>query len=250
MQPEHTLGSTEKLRLRGQNKDQVSLIDATIHELKTALTATIVSAELLADELRPDKNGPTGRLIQSIIRNAHSIDEKLSLLSEIARLRDGDFRFQPEAVEIKQVLQSVMTRLYPLTQNKQQLLTQDIPDSLPPVKVDREYLGEILLNLLTNASNFTPEKGKIGISVQRDGNSLLFQVKDNGIGIAPEEQEQIFQPYYQVNWKGRQQTEHPGSGLGLAIAKFLVELHGGKIWLKSTAGEGSTFFFSLPLSTG
>jgi len=247
VQSKPTLGSAEQVRLRGQSKEKVSLIDATIHELKTSLTAIIVSSELLADELQPDKESTTGRLIQSIIRNAHGIDERLSLLSEIARLRDGDFRAQPEPVEIKQVIHSVTTQLYPLTQNKKQSLTLEAPDSLPSVSVDRQYIGEILRNLLTNASNFTPERGQITVIVRQDGNNLIVQVQDTGIGIPAEEQERVFQPYYQVNLGKVHDTEQTGSGLGLAIVKFLVELHGGKVWLKSTVGQGSSFFFSLPL---
>jgi two-component system clock-associated histidine kinase SasA len=247
VQPEPKLGSTEQVRLRGQSKEKVSLIDATVHELKTSLTAIIVSSELLADELQPNKESITGRLIQSIIRNAHGIDERLSLLSEISRLRDGDFRAQPEPVEIKQVIQGATTQIYPLTQNKKQSLTLDVPGPLPAVSVDRQYIGEILRNLLTNASNFTPERGQITVSVRQDGHNLVVQVKDNGIGIPAEEQEHIFQPYYQVSLGKAQSAEQTSSGLGLAIVKFLVELHGGKVWLKSTVGQGSSFFFSLPL---
>jgi signal transduction histidine kinase len=117
-----------------------------------------------------------------------------------------------------------------------------LPASLPPVKAHRQYLEQILQNLLTNASKFTPEEGKITIGACRDNKSLVIKVTDSGIGIPAKEQKLIFQPYYQVNGGN-------GSGLGLAITKLLVELHGGKIWLESIMGKGSSFFFSLPLQS-
>lgn len=235
---------------RGAKSSQIvgqtegDFVAAIIHELKTSLTAIIASAELLADELQPDEKSTIGRLIQSIIRNAHSIDEKLSLPSEIAKLRAEDSRFQPEAVEIRQVIRNVAARLYPIIQNRKQSLTLELPDFLPLVKADRRYLEQILLNLLTNASDFTPDQGQIKVSAWQDSTSSVVKVSDTGIGIPPEEQERIFQPYYQVRQdRGRKPRD---GGLGLAITKFLVELQKGKIWVESTVGEGSSFFFSLP----
>jgi len=237
-----------------QKEEKLDFVAATTHELKTFLTAIIVSAELLADELQPDEKSVLGRLIQSIIRNAHSIDERLSLFSETGGLLTEDSRFQPESIEIGQVVQNVTTQLYPEIQSKRQSLTLAVPDSLPPVKADRQYLEQILLTLIANASKFTAEEGQIKVSAYRDEGSLVVQISDTGVGIPAKEQERVFQPYYQISQdKGRQVSRlnkvrrYSSSGLGLAIAKFLVELHGGKIWLKSTVGQGSSFFFSLPV---
>jgi len=228
-------------QMKGQEKNRVEFISATVHELKTSLTPIVASAELLADELKLDDKSVPARLIENIIRNAHSLDEKLSNFSEMAGLLAGDFPFQPESLKIGGVIQSVTTQLYPITHSKRQSLALKLPASLPPVKAHRQYLEQVLLNLLTNASKFTPQGGKITVSASPDNNRLVIEVTDTGVGIPAEEQELVFQPYYQVNG-GR------GSGLGLAITKFLVELHGGKIWLKSVVGQGSTFFFSLPLA--
>jgi len=230
----------------GQDTKRMEFISVTTHELKTSLTAIIASAELLSDELQLDKKSVSGRLIQSIIRNAHSIDERLSRFSEMATLLAGDLQLQLEPVEIGQVIHDVAIRFYPTIQSKSQSLTMDLPNSLPPVKADRQYLEEILLSLVANASKFTPERGNIKVDAQQDGESLVVQVSDTGVGIPVKEQERVFQPYYQVNQgeKGKQ----AGSGLGLAITKSLVELHGGKIGVKSAIGQGSTFAFSLPLT--
>ena len=228
-----------------QDEEKLDFVAAIMHELKTSLTATIVSAELLADELQPAEKSVLGRLIQSIIRNAHSIDERLSLLSEPGSLLSEASLFQPEPVEIGKVIQDVAAQLYPEIQNRRQSLTLEVPEPIPPAKADKQYLEQILLTLIANASKFTAEEGQIKVSAYQDGASLVVQVSDTGVGIPPEEQERIFIPYYQVS-RLDEDRMHNRSGLGLAIAKFLVELHGGKIWLKSKIGQGSSFFFSLP----
>lgn len=240
-----------------QNEQGLHLADAIMHELKTSLTAIIVSAELLAEELQPGEKSVLGRLIQSVLRNAHSIDERISLLSEAEGLLVDNSRFQPERVNIGEIAQNVTTQLYPEIQSRRQHITLDIPDSLPAARADRQYLEQIMLTLISNAIKFTAEEGSISVSAHRDGKSIIVQVNDTGIGIPENEQEKVFQPYYQISREKEKQGEgseegkrHMGSGmgLGLAIAKFLIELHGGKIWLESTTGKGSSFFFSLPLA--
>ena len=229
-----------------QTEKKIDFITATVHELKTALTAIIASAELLADELQVDEKDAQGRLIRSVIRNAHHIDARLSRFSEMAvPLQALALRLQLEPVDIKEIIHDVVARFYPKVQGRKQSLRLELPDWLPLVKADRRYLEEILLVLIANASKFTPEQGQIKVDAWQDGSSLIVEVNDTGIGIPAEEQERIFQPYYQVNRdRERKQID---SGLGLAIAKLLVEVHGGKIWLKSIVGQGSSFFFSLPL---
>ena len=236
-----------------QGEEKLDLLAATIHDLKTLLTAIIVSAELLADELKPPDKGALDRLIQSIIRNSHSMDERLSALGNTSGLLVVNSRFRPEAVDVGPVVRNVTAQFYPEVRSRRQSLTAEVPDSLPPAMADRQYLEQVLLTLVANASKFTPEGGRIHIAVGEDGGSLVVQVSDTGIGIPADEQQKVFQPYYQVSRStGRQATptgegrRHTDSGLGLAIAKFLVELHGGKIWVKSTFGQGSTFYFSLP----
>lgn len=238
-----------------EKEEKLDFVDAAIHELKTSLTAIIVSVELLSEELHPGEQSAIGRLIQSITRNAYSIDERLSLLSETGALLGEHARFHPEPIEIGQVINNVAAQIYPKIKSKRQSLTVQVPDSLPPAKADRQQLEQILLTLLANANKFTAEEGLIKVSASQNDRNLVVQISDTGIGIPPEEQERIFQPYYQVNRDNSRQTTHLGdrrryinSGLGLAIAKYIVELHGGKIWLKSRVGQGSSFFFSLPIA--
>ena len=232
----------EGLRQRNdKGSKDIGFGDATVHELKTLLTAIIVSAELLAEELQSDHKDLPLRLTQNIVRNAHSLDEKLTNFSEMTGLLSGEFSFQPELLDIGPIIHGVTSQVYPITHSRKQSLTVDLPATLPHVRAHRRYLEQILMNLLTNASKFTPEGGKITVSAAKNDPNIVIEVADSGIGIPVDKQELVFQPYYQI--RGGK-----GSGLGLAITKFLVELHGGTIRLESMPGKGSRFFCSLPLS--
>ncbi len=226
-----------------QDSEKVDFVSVMTHELKTSLTAIIASAELLADELQLSDQSPHGKLIQSIIRNAHQLDERVSSFSEMPRAHMKDFQFKPEPCDIEQIIRSVATRLHPQVQSRRQSFTLRLPDFLPLVKADKYHLEQILLTLISNASKYTPEEGEIEVSAwQHTNDSLVVQVSDTCGGIPTEERELVFQPHYQIN-----RSEGKG-GLGLAIAKFLVELHGGKIWLESKMGEGCSFLFSISIA--
>jgi signal transduction histidine kinase len=229
-----------------QNNQSLHLTDAIMHELKTSLTAIIVSAELLDAQLDPEDKSVLDRLIQSIIRNARSIDSRLAILSEAEGLLLDNSKFQPKPVNVSEIIQDVISQLYPETQKRSQKLVLNIPDSIPAVRADSQYLEQIFLTLMGNAVKFTGDEGTIKLSMYREGMTLTVQVSDNGIGIPEKEQELVFQPYYQVSQ--RKGTTNTGQGLGLAIAKLLVELHGGKIWVESKFGQGSTFSFTLPMA--
>ena len=155
------------------------------------------------------------------------------------------FQLQLEPVEIEAIIHGAASRIYPKIRGKKQSLNLELPRSLPLVKADRMYLEGIVHALLDNASKFTPEKGKIKVSARRDASNLVVEVSDTGIGIPAEEQERVFQVHYQIVPPGEEGSA--AGGLGLAVIEPLIELHGGRIWLKSTVGQGSTFFFSLPV---
>ena len=132
-------------QINNKKSQKIGFGDATVHELKTLLTAIIVSAELLAEELQPDHKSVPLRLIQNITRNAHSLDEKLTNFSEMAGLLSGEFSFQPELLEIEPVIHSVTSQIYPITHSKKQTLHVDLPTTLPRIRAHRHYLEQILL---------------------------------------------------------------------------------------------------------
>jgi signal transduction histidine kinase len=132
----------------------------------------------------------------------------------------------------------------PTIEQRQQTLVTDIADDLPAAEIDPSRLEQVLSNLLSNSSKFSSEKGSIFFTVRQTKNVLRIEVKDQGIGINPEDQARLFQPYHRVEQDRQQFT---GLGLGLAISKQIVEAHGGKIWVESEFEKGSTFVFTIPI---
>jgi len=123
-------------------------------------------------------------------------------------------------------------------------LVLDCDRDLPPVYADQERIAQVIINLIHNAIKFTPPNGTITVKAEYDDSRIIFSVKDTGVGIEPENLRRIFERFYKAD-KAR---SGGGTGLGLSISKHMINAHGGKIWVESAFGEGSTFKFSLPLA--
>ncbi len=144
------------------------------------------------------------------------------------------------------IFHRVADEMMPMFASAEQSLTLDLPPSLPKFQADGDRLQQVIMNLLTNSSKFTPPGGKITLRVKQEEAAVIVEVQDTGPGIKEELQERLFNPYYRVEGDRERLS---GLGLGLALCKTLVELHGGRIWVESHLGKGSTFSFSIPLDT-
>ena len=134
-----------------------------------------------------------------------------------------------------------------LAAEKQLALEAEVPANLPRGRGDERRLTQVLMNLVSNAIKFT-EAGAVAIRAKVEDGSFVVAVSDTGVGIAPEDRERVFEEFQQVDSSSTRRKG--GTGLGLAIARRIVELHGGRIWVESTPGQGSTFAFTLPLRVG
>ena len=220
---------------------RVDFARALVHELKTPLTAVMASSELLMSEL---PEGPLLALAKNINRGTENLDRRIDELLDLARSELGMLRLRCGAVQPLQLLQRVFDDMAPVVSSYGHSLILDLPSSLPPLWADEDRLRQVVLNLISNASKFMTEEGKITLRARKQDAHLIVEVQDTGIGIGEEEQERLFDAYYRL--KG--DREHlSGLGLGLALSKTLVELHGGQIWVESQKGRGSTFGFSVPL---
>ena len=234
----------EQLQWEKQNEEWLRFVDTLNHELKTPLTSIIAAAGLLAEELEEDGQESYRRLIQTITRNAETLETRLAEFLEVIKTRGGGLRLELEPIDIKSLLQGVGRQISPLIESKGLNLLVDLPETLPLVQGDGQRLEQVVINLMSNATKFTPKGGNITLRARKNDNELLVEVQDSGIGISKEEQVRLFIPYSRLN---SDVQHHPGLGLGLALAKQVVDLHGGKIWVESEIGKGSTFAFSLPL---
>ena len=226
-----------------KEEEWLRFIDTLSHELKTPLTSIIAAAGLLEEELQTTTDESIRKLIQTIIRNSNSLESRLAELLDIVKTGSGKLQLQFEPVDIKSLILGTCMQISPLLHNKGQKLTTELPDSLPIIQGDGQRLEQVLLNLMNNATKFTPDGGTIIVRVRKQDNGLVVEVQDNGIGIAKEQQDRLFKPYSRVQ---SDRQRHPGLGLGLALSKQVVELHGGRIWVESETGKGSTFSFFLP----
>ena len=227
-----------------KEEEWLRFIDTLSHELKTPLTTIIAAAGLLAEELEATGDESYQKLIQTIIHNANTLETRLAELMDIVKTGSGRLQLQIEPVDMKSLLHGIGWQISPLLQGKEQSLNMNLPDFFPLIHGDGPRLEQVVLNLMTNATKFTPKGGNITLRARKQDTGLVIEVQDTGIGISKEEQARLFKPYSRLS---ADRQRHPGLGLGLALAKQVVELHGGRIWVESESGKGSTFSFSLPL---
>lgn len=228
-------------KLEAEINKRAEFTRALVHELKSPLTPVLASSELLASELQQE---PWLSLAKNIYRGASQLNDRIDELLDIARGEVGMLKLKLGAVAPLPLLNDGAQDITPMISAQGQSLLVELPHSLAIIQADEIRLRQVLLNLLTNASKFTPRGGKITLRAKEGNNFLIIQVQDTGVGMSPEDQQRLFNPYSRLE-EDRERLS--GLGLGLSLCKMLVELHGGKIWVESEKGKGSTFSFSVPL---
>ena len=227
--------------LEAEVQRRIRFTRALVHELKTPLTPVLASSELLVAELHQE---PWVSIAGNIHRGALNLSKRIDGLLDLAKVEIGILQLNTKMVDVQQLLQRVTNDMAAMVSRNGQSMILDLPPSLPLVWADEERLQQVLLNLLVNASKFTPERGVITLKAEEKGAELVVEIHDTGPGIPEEQQTRLFQPYYRY-LSDREQLH--GLGLGLALSKLLVEIQGGRIWVISKVGEGSTFGFALPM---
>jgi len=234
-------------RLKQLEKIRQDFVANVSHELRTPLTTIKGYAEtLLEGALKEDQ---AFQFVQVIKRHTDRLTKIVEDLLMLSRIETREFQLKWEDVSVRDFIDDIIDFVRdPAERKKISLSRNEVPSSLR-VKGDRSYLEQILMNLLDNAIKYTPEAGRVIVSaVEKDSKDIQFSVQDNGIGIPKEDLSRIFERFYRVD-KGRSK-ELGGTGLGLSIVKHLVQAHGGKVWVESQMGKGSTFCFTLPKQGG
>lgn len=230
-------------RLQQTEAMRRQLIGDVAHELRTPLTTIKGSMEGLIDGVLP----ATEETYQDIHREADRLQHLVSDLQELSRVEAGAYELKIKPVRTVDLIDEVVERLNRQFEEKRVALSSDVPAGLLKVNADEDRIGQVLLNLVGNALQYTPPGGKVTIRALRQGDEVHFSVSDTGIGIAAEHLPHLFTRFYRVD-KSRSRAGG-GSGIGLTIAKHLVEAHGGRIWAHSQgSGKGTTFTFTLPIA--
>jgi signal transduction histidine kinase len=216
------------------------------HELRAPMTSIKGYSDMLLLGLAGEYAQRQKQFLDTIKANVDRVLEMVNEFSEISRLETGALKLDAKPLHLGNLVSEVIVSLLPQIEAKEINLTVEVSPDLPAVWGDRTRIIQILTNLVTNAYKYTPKGGRIAITTQWVDDSAQVDVADTGIGIAPQDQEKLFTRFFRA--------DHPeirrvtGTGLGLSITKSIVEMHGGRIWVESQLGKGSTFSFTLPLA--
>lgn len=230
-------------RLKQLEKIRQDFVANVSHELRTPLTTIKGYAETLLDgALKEDQ---AFQFVQVIKRHTDRLTKIVEDLLMLSKIETKEFQLKTESISLPNLMDDIIDFLKePAEKKKISLSRHETPSSLA-IRADRSYLEQILINLLDNAIKYTLEGGRVIVSAaEKDSRDIQFSIEDNGIGIPKEDLSRIFERFYRVD-KGRSK-ELGGTGLGLSIVKHLVQVHGGKVWVESQLGKGSTFYFILP----
>ncbi|MBT5498859.1 MAG: PAS domain S-box protein [Alphaproteobacteria bacterium] len=228
------------------NRTKSEFLANMSHELRTPLNSIIGFSQILMTEMFGGLGNP--RYVDYSRDIYDSSTHLLSVISDIldiSKIEAGEATVMPSAVYIPDAIHACVTMIETRAEMKDISIDIDLPDELPQLYVDVRQQKQILLNLLSNAVKFTPDGGKIIISARMEpDDSLCIQVKDNGIGIAPQDMQKIFEPFGQV--QSKPDRPHEGTGLGLSLSRSLTELNGGQLKLTSEIGKGTSVSIQFP----
>jgi PAS domain S-box-containing protein len=221
-------------------KDQ--FLSTMSHELRTPLNAVLGFSDLLADERYGPLNDRQQRYVSHIHTGGKHLLKLISDILDLSKIEAGRMELAREDVTVASAFSEVISALYPLAEKKSQTLLQRVEPNLK-VRADAMRFKQVLMNLAGNAIKFAPEGGRIELVARQADDQVRVEVRDNGPGIPPEQQQRIFEAFFRLTETG---SATEGTGLGLAITSRLVELHGSKLGIESRPGEGACFYFSLP----
>lgn len=242
------------------NEAKSTFLSTVSHELRTPLTSIIGFTKLnkknLVEKVIPKIDQDDPKAMKSVNRISENLDviqsegDRLLLLIndllDLAKIEAGKIEWNMQQVNPGEIIERATTATFALFQQKPELkLSQKVPDHLPTIEGDKDRLIQVLINLLSNAYKFT-DKGSVNIGAQLNDSTLTFSVTDTGSGIPPDHLDRVFERFKQID--ENQAGKPKGTGLGLPICKEIVEYHGGRIWVESELGKGSTFAFTVPIS--
>jgi signal transduction histidine kinase len=226
---------------RDLERQRDEFFSSVSHDLRTPVAAIKAAVGVVLSNVPANMPPTLQRLLGNIDLASDELTTLIEDLLEMARLQSGRVELWRTSVDVRDVVSRAARALEPLIQARGQQLTLSSPEQPVVASVDAERLGRVLRNLLGNAQKYGREHGTIAVIVERRPTAVCISVRDDGPGIPADDQERIFERFYRVSGSGS-----AGSGLGLAIARGLVELHGGRLWVESTPGHGSTFRVALP----
>jgi len=213
------------------------------HELRTPLNAIIGFSEVLQERLFGELNEKQAEYTDDILTSGRHLLSLINEILDLSKVEAGRMELELASFDLPLAIDNARTFVRERATNHEITLDVKVDNGIGDIVGDERKIKQVLLNLLSNAVKFTPEGGRITINARPISGAVEISVTDTGIGIAEQDQPKVFEEFRQV---GNDNAKIEGTGLGLTLAKKFVELHGGKIWVESELGKGSTFVFTLP----
>ena len=234
-------------QLEEANRAKSEFLAHMSHELRTPLNVIMGFSELMLDGVPGKVSKEQRQCLNDIWGGGQHLLGLVNDILDLSKIESGKMELKLRDIELPGVIKSLRSEIMPMLAPRKQSLDIKVEKGLPLVRADKAKVTQVLLNLLGNATKFTPDGSKLKVEAVRENNWCRVSVIDNGTGIKQEDQERIFEPFCQLD--SALEKEERGTGLGLTIARQIVEKHGGRIWVESEYGKGSRFSFTLPLAT-
>jgi signal transduction histidine kinase len=215
------------------------------HELRTPLNAIIGFSEVLSERMFGEVNAKQAEYLADILESGQHLLSLINDILDLSKIEAGRMELEPTDFDLPTAIENTLILVRERAHRRGIALGHTVDERLGMICADERKVKQVLLNLLSNALKFTPEGGQINVRAEVRNGAAEISVTDTGVGIAPQDQEVVFEEFRQV---GTASKKVEGTGLGLAISRKFIELHGGRIWVESQVGLGSTFAFTLPLT--
>ena len=236
---------SRQLEVASQHKSE--FLANMSHELRTPLNAIIGFSEVLSERMFGELNEKQEEYLKDIYASGTHLLSLINDILDLSKIEAGRMELELTDFHLPTALDNALTLVRERAGRRSIALDVKVYDRLGQIQADERKIRQVVLNLLSNAIKFTPEGGRIEVAAEPRGGFVEVSVNDTGVGIAPEDQEAIFEEFRQV---GTADKKAEGTGLGLTLCRKFIELHGGKIWVKSQVGVGSTFTFTIPVRRG
>jgi two-component system sensor histidine kinase GlrK len=233
------------MRLNKVDNMKSDFLSVMSHELRTPLASIQEGTNLLLEGIGGEINEKQKRLLTIIAEEDKRLIYLANSILDLSKMEAGMMRYHFTRSDIIPLIKQVLVEIVPIAKAKHIKFKGSFNDEVPTLNIDVEMMARVLRNLLGNAIKFTPNNGLIEVTTRREGNLVEVLVSDTGPGIPEKDLEYIFDKYRQVEFPGSGHKK--GTGLGLAIVKHIINAHGGKVWVQSELGRGSTFIFALPV---
>jgi NtrC-family two-component system sensor histidine kinase KinB len=233
---------TERKELDSLREDLTSMI---YHDLRSPLANIVSSLDVIADMVPEEERSTVLSILKIAENSTDRIQRLVSSLLDVSRLESGQPVADQSAVDALPLARHALSDVAPAARGRRQTLADELPNELPLIWVDEDMARRVLINLVENSIKFSPNDGTITLGARAEDGWVHFWIKDHGSGIPSSEQEHIFDKFTRLRGKGKV----GGLGIGLAFCRLAVQGHGGKIWVESEMGQGSTFHFTFPVAT-